>query len=57
MDPFEKARHTNRYHDWYARRIFMLGWAGSYVMQFKKTLKEFPPAQKPATWNATKVGE
>lgn len=53
MDPFEKARHTNSYHDWYARHIFMFGWAGSYVMEFKKSFEEYPPAQKPATWNVT----
>ncbi|MDN3641156.1 arylsulfatase [Lutimonas halocynthiae] len=55
MDPFEKARETNSYQDWYARNIFMFGWAGSYVVEFKKTFKEFPPAQAPATWNVTEM--
>ena len=57
MDPFEKAKETNRYHDWWARRVFMLGWGGSYVVEFKNTFKEFPPAQKPATWNVTELSE
>ena len=55
MDPFEKARETNRYQDWYANHIFMFGWAGSYVMEFKKTFEEFPAAQKPASWNVTEM--
>lgn len=55
MDPFEKARETNSYQDWYARQIYMFGWAGSYVMEFKKTFEEFPPAQAPATWNVTEI--
>ncbi|WP_075602486.1 arylsulfatase [Saccharicrinis aurantiacus] len=55
MDPFEKARETNSYHDWYARHIFMFGWAGSYVMEFKQTFKDYPAAQAPATWNVTEM--
>lgn len=55
MDPFEKARETNSYQDWSARHIFMFGWAGSYVMEFKASFKEFPPAKKPATWNVTEM--
>ncbi|WP_282122837.1 arylsulfatase [Algibacter mikhailovii] len=55
MDPFEKARETNTYQDWYARHIFMFGWAASYVLEFKNSFKEFPPAQKPATWNVTEM--
>ena len=55
MDPFEKARETNSYHDWYARHPFLFGWAGSYVVEFKKTFKEYPQVQKPATWNVTEM--
>lgn len=55
MDPFEKAHETNSYHDWYARHIFMFAYAGSYVMEFKATFKDYPQIQAPATWNITEV--
>lgn len=55
MDPFEKARETNAYHDWWAHRVYMLGWGGSYVVQFKNTFKDYPAAQKPASWNVTEM--
>ncbi|BDD02402.1 arylsulfatase [Persicobacter psychrovividus] len=57
MDPFEKARETNSYHDWYARHIFMFGWAATYVMEFKNTFKEYPASQKPETWNITIIDD
>ena len=57
MDPFEKAKETNSYHDWWAHRVYMIGWGASYVVEFKETFKEFPPAQKPATWNVTELSE
>lgn len=55
MDPFEKARETNAYHDWYVQHPFLFGWAGSYILEFKETFKEFPQIQKPATWNVTEI--
>lgn len=55
MDPFEKARETNTYQDWWARHVFMIGWGASYVIEFKNTFKEFPQHQKPATWNVTEL--
>ncbi len=57
MDPFEKAKETNSYHDWWAHRVYMLGWGGSYVAEFVATFKDYPPAQKPATWNVTEIKE
>ncbi len=57
MDPFEKAKETNRYHDWWAHRVYMIGWGASYVVEFTSSFKEFPPAQKPATWNVTEIAE
>ncbi|WP_066627035.1 arylsulfatase [Labilibacter marinus] len=54
-DPFEKARETNSYHDWYARHPFVFGWAASYVIEFKSTFEEYPAVQKPATWNITEL--
>lgn len=55
MDPFEKARHTNGYQDFWARHVFLLGWGGSYVIDFKNTFKEYPQIQPPATWNVTEI--
>ena len=57
MDPFEKARETNTYQDWWARHLFMVGWGASYVVDFKNTFKDYPAAQKPATWNVTEIAE
>ena len=57
MDPFEKAKETNSYHDWWAHRVYMIGWGASYVVEFTSTFKEFPAAQKPATWNVTEIKE
>ena len=57
MDPFEKARETNTYQDFWARHVFLLGWGGSYVTDFTKTFKDYPQVQKPATWNVTEIKE
>ena len=57
MDPFEKARETNTYQDFWARHVFLLGWGGSYVTDFVKSFKDYPASQKPATWNVTEIKE
>ena len=57
MDPFEKAMETNNYWQWYSYRIFMLARASSYVVPFIQSFKEYPPSQKPATWNLDKLME
>ena len=57
MDPFEKAMHTNTYWDWYSRRIYMLSRGSSYVLDFIKTFKDYPPRQKAATWNLDQIIE
>ncbi len=57
MDPFEKARETNNYQSFWARHVFLIGWGASYVVEFKNTFKDYPQAQKPATWNVTELAE
>lgn len=51
MDPFEKAMGTNTYWDWMTRRIYLFSRAGSYVRPFIQSFKDYPPSQKPASWN------
>jgi len=55
MDPFEKARITNRYHDWWVKHAFLFATGGSYVADFTKTFKEYPAVQAPNTFNATEI--
>ncbi len=57
-DPFERADHeTIGYHKWYFERIFTLAPGGAYVGKFLATFKEFPPRQKPGSFNLDRVME
>jgi arylsulfatase len=58
MDPYEHAQITsNTYYDWMFRHIFLLVPAQAYVGEFLKTLKEFPPRQKAASFSLDQVIE
>ena len=55
-DPFERAEHEAiDYGHWRAERMFMLAPAAAYVGKFLGTFKEFPPRQKPGSFNLDKV--
>jgi arylsulfatase len=57
-DPFERAdRNSNTYWDWIFDHGFMLVPAQAYVAQQIQSLKEFPPRQKPASFNLDRVLE
>jgi arylsulfatase len=57
-DPYERAQITsNTYYDWFLDHAFILVPAQQYVGKFLATFKEFPPSQKPATFNLDKVME
>jgi arylsulfatase len=56
MDPFEKADHdSNTYEDWWVRRVFLFVPAQQFVGNFLASLKEFPPSQRPASFNLDDV--
>ena len=55
-DPYERATITsNTYWDWYLDHVFLLVPAQTYVGNFLKTFKEFPPRQKAASFTTDQV--
>ncbi len=59
MDPFERAEeeHAMGYQRWYMDRMFMIAPAGAYVGQWLQSFREFPPRQKPGSFNLERVME
>ena len=59
MDPFERAEHENAmgYQRWYMERMFLIAPAGAYVGQWLQSFREFPPRQKPGSFNLDRVME
>jgi arylsulfatase len=59
MDPFERADHENAmgYQRWYLDRMFMIAPAVGYVATWLQSFKEFPPRQKPGSFNLDRVME
>jgi arylsulfatase len=59
MDPFERARAEDAmgYQQWYMERMFMIAPAGAIVGQWLQSFREFPPRQKPGTFNLDRVME
>jgi arylsulfatase len=59
MDPFERAEEENAmgYQRWYMERMFLIAPAGAYVAQWLQSFKEFPPRQKPGSFNLDRVME
>ncbi|NUO10183.1 MAG: arylsulfatase [Candidatus Brocadia sp.] len=57
-DPFERADHEAAdYPRWRAERLFLLIPAQAFVGQYLQTFKEFPPRQKPGSFNLDRVLE
>ena len=55
-DPFERADHNAIYYnDWLLRRVFLLVPAQGFVAQWIASFKDFPPSQKPASFNLDQV--
>lgn len=55
-DPFERADHeTIGYDQWRFERVYLLTPGAAYVGQFLATFKEFPPRQKPGSFNLDRV--
>jgi arylsulfatase A-like enzyme len=57
-DPFERADHEGIGYDrWRIDHVFLLVPAQAYVANWLQSLKQFPPRQKPASFNLDRVME
>jgi arylsulfatase len=51
-DPFEKAQHnSNTYYNWFLDRAFVLVPMQAAAAKFAQTFIEYPPSQKPGSFN------
>ena len=59
MDPFERARQEEAmgYQRWWIEHMFAIAPASAYVGQWLQSFKEFPPRQKPGSFNLSRVME
>ncbi len=58
MDPFERAHEEGiGYPRWWVDHMFIFAPAGAYVGQWLQSFKEFPPRQKPGSFNLDRVME
>jgi len=58
MDPFERAEHESiGYSTWWVDHMFMFAPAGAYVGQWLQSFRDFPPRQKPGSFNLDRVME
>ena len=57
-DPFERADYEGMgYAQWRIDRAFLIAPAGAYVGQWLQSFREFPPRQKPGSFNLENVME
>ena len=58
MDPLERAFDESiGYDTWWVDHMFMFAPAGAYIGQWLQSFKEFPPRQKPGSFNLDNVME
>ncbi|MBJ7258254.1 MAG: sulfatase-like hydrolase/transferase [Chthoniobacterales bacterium] len=58
MDPFELAQDIGMDYDrWYLEHMFVIAPATAYVGKWLQSFKEFPPRQKPGSFNLERVME
>lgn len=58
MDPFELAQDIAMdYERWFLERMFMVAPAAAYVARWLQSFREFPPRQKPGSFNLDRVME
>ena len=58
MDPFERAEYESiGYDKWWAEHMFAIAPAGAYVGKWLQSFREFPPRQKPGSFNLDNVME
>jgi arylsulfatase len=57
-DPFERAEYEGYgYNQWFAEHMFLMAPAAGYVGQWLQSFQEFPPRQKPGSFNLDHVME
>jgi arylsulfatase len=57
-DPFERGEYEGMdYGRWFVDHAFVFGPAGFYVAQWLQSFREFPPRQKPGSFNLDRVME
>jgi len=57
-DPFERAEYEGMGYDrWYVEHMFAFAPAAAYVGQWIQSFREFPPRQKPGSFNLDRVME
>ena len=57
-DPFERAERDGMgYNQWWIDHLFVFAPAGGYVAQWMQSFREFPPRQKPGSFNLDRVME
>ena len=58
LDPFERANDESIGHTlWATQRMYLLAPAAGYVAQWLQSFREFPPRQKPGSFNLDRVME
>jgi arylsulfatase A-like enzyme len=59
MDPFERAYAEDAmgYQRWYLEHMYAFAPAGAFVGQWLQSFREFPPRQKPGSFNLDRVME
>jgi arylsulfatase len=56
MDPYERADITsNTYNDWVINKGFLFPGATAIAAEFIGTFKEFPPIQRPQSYNLDRI--
>ena len=58
-DPFERAEEENAmgYQRWFLEHMFAIAPASAFVGQWLQSFEEFPPRQKPGSFNLDNVME
>jgi arylsulfatase A-like enzyme len=58
MDPFERAEHESiGYNRWWVDHMFAIAPAAAYVGKWLQSFREFPPRQKPGSFNLDRAME
>jgi arylsulfatase len=59
MDPFERAYAEDAmgYQRWYMERMYAFAPAAAFVGQWLQSFRDFPPRQKPGSFNLERVME
>lgn len=55
QDPFERGDKSLKYDDWFVHHAYMMYGGTALVAQWLESFREFPPRQKPASFNLDEV--